>query len=82
LIACNQTFRHRRKVDRDLAIHVPYGYWQSGGTTIKTVRALVIDAAEDMDVLLQTIDYAILLLRDDEFRQQAFLPNIVRESQQ
>jgi hypothetical protein len=49
---------------------------------MKTVRALLIDAAEDMDVLLQTIYYALLLPLDNEFRQQAFLPNTVRESQQ
>jgi CheY-like chemotaxis protein len=35
---------------------------------------------EDMDVLLQSIDYALLLPRDDEFAQQAFLPNTFRQS--
>jgi CheY-like chemotaxis protein len=35
---------------------------------------------EDLDVLLQAIDYALLLPRDDEFRQTAFLPNLPRES--
>ena len=30
---------------------------------------------EDLDVLLQAIDYALLLPRDDEFSQTAFLPN-------
>jgi CheY-like chemotaxis protein len=31
---------------------------------------------EDLDVLLQAIDYALLLPRDDEFSQEAFLPNM------
>jgi CheY-like chemotaxis protein len=31
---------------------------------------------EDLDVLLQAIDYALLLPRDDEFSQTAFLPNV------
>jgi CheY-like chemotaxis protein len=31
---------------------------------------------EDLDVLLQAIDYALLLPRDDEFSQTAFLPNL------
>ena len=30
---------------------------------------------EDLDVLLQAIDYALLLPRDHEFSQTAFLPN-------
>ena len=30
---------------------------------------------EDMDVLLQAVDYALLMPRDDEFSQSAFLPN-------
>ena len=29
---------------------------------------------EDLNVLLQAIDYALLMPRDDEFRQTAFLP--------
>jgi CheY-like chemotaxis protein len=32
---------------------------------------------EDMDVLLQTIDYALLMPRGDEFSEVAFLPNAV-----
>ena len=31
---------------------------------------------EDLDVLLQAIDYALLLPRDDEFSQSAFLSNL------
>jgi len=31
---------------------------------------------EDLDVLLQAIDHALLLPRDDEFSQAAFLPNL------
>jgi CheY-like chemotaxis protein len=31
---------------------------------------------EDLDVLLQAIDYALLLPREDEFSQTAFLPNL------
>ncbi len=31
---------------------------------------------EDLDVLLQAIDYALLLPRNDEFTQSAFLPNL------
>ena len=31
---------------------------------------------EDLDVLLRAIDYALLLPRDDEFSQTAFLPNL------
>jgi CheY-like chemotaxis protein len=31
---------------------------------------------EDPDVLLQAIDYALLLPRNDEFSQTAFLPNV------
>ena len=31
---------------------------------------------EDLDVLLQAIDYALLLPRDDEFSETAFLPNL------
>ena len=30
---------------------------------------------EDLDVLLQAVDYALLMPRDDEFNQTAFLPN-------
>ena len=30
---------------------------------------------EDLDNLLQAVDYALLLPRDDEFSQTAFLPN-------
>jgi CheY-like chemotaxis protein len=41
------------------------------------VKYLQKSSLEDMDVLLQTIDYALLMPRDDEFRQQAFLPNTV-----
>ena len=33
---------------------------------------------EDPDVLLQAIDYVLLLPRHDEFRQGAFLPNPTR----
>jgi CheY-like chemotaxis protein len=36
---------------------------------------------EDMDLLLQTIDYALLMPRDDEFSARAFLPNTVREDE-
>jgi CheY-like chemotaxis protein len=36
---------------------------------------------EDMDLLLQTIDYALLMPRDDEFSARAFLPNTVREGE-
>jgi CheY-like chemotaxis protein len=35
---------------------------------------------EDMDLLLQTIECALLMPRDDEFSQMAFLPNTVPES--
>jgi CheY-like chemotaxis protein len=35
---------------------------------------------EDLDVLLQAIDYALLLPRDDEFSQTAFLPNLPCQS--
>ena len=31
---------------------------------------------EDLDVLLQAVDYALLLPRDDEFSKAAFLPNL------
>jgi CheY-like chemotaxis protein len=31
---------------------------------------------EDLDVLLQAVDYALLLPRDDEFSQTAFLPSL------
>ena len=31
---------------------------------------------EDLDILLQAIDHALLLPRDDEFSQSAFLPNL------
>jgi CheY-like chemotaxis protein len=31
---------------------------------------------EDMDILLQAIDYALILPRGDEFRESAFLPNL------
>jgi CheY-like chemotaxis protein len=34
---------------------------------------------ENRDVLLQAIDYALLLPRDDEFSQPAFLPNLPAE---
>lgn len=34
----------------------------------------------DLDVLLQAIDYALLLPRDNEFSQEAFLPNLTWES--
>jgi non-canonical (house-cleaning) NTP pyrophosphatase len=30
---------------------------------------------DDADVLLQAVDYALILPRRDEFRQDAFLPN-------
>jgi CheY-like chemotaxis protein len=35
---------------------------------------------EDLDVLLQAIDYALLLPRDDEFSEMAFLPNLPAQS--
>ena len=35
---------------------------------------------EDLDVLLQAIDYALLLPRDDEFSEMAFLPNLPGQS--
>src|ERR1700674_4846223 len=35
---------------------------------------------EDLDVLLQAVDYALLLPRDDEFSQSAFLPNVPWQS--
>ncbi len=35
---------------------------------------------EDLDVLLQAIDYALLLPRDDEFSETAFLPNLPCQS--
>jgi CheY-like chemotaxis protein len=33
---------------------------------------------EDPDVLLQAIDYALLIPRDDEYCEQSFIPNPVR----
>jgi CheY-like chemotaxis protein len=33
---------------------------------------------EDLDILLQAIDYALLLPRNDEFTEEAFLPNLPR----
>jgi CheY-like chemotaxis protein len=33
---------------------------------------------EDSDVLLQAIDYALLLPREDEYYQKAFVPNVMR----
>jgi hypothetical protein len=35
---------------------------------------------DDLDVLLQAIDYALLLPRDDEFSQTEFFPNLPRQS--
>ena len=35
---------------------------------------------EDLDILLQAIDYALLLPRNDEFTEDAFLPNRPRYS--
>jgi len=35
---------------------------------------------EDLDVLLQAIDYALLLPRDDEFCEVAFLPSVPAQS--
>ena len=35
---------------------------------------------EDLDILLQAIDYALLLPRNDEFTEEAFLPNLPRYS--
>jgi CheY-like chemotaxis protein len=35
---------------------------------------------EDLDVLLQAIDYALLLTRGDEFSPTAFLPNLPLQS--
>jgi CheY-like chemotaxis protein len=35
---------------------------------------------EDPDVLLQAIDYALLLPRDDEFNETAFFPNLPEPS--
>src|SRR3984893_17169277 len=35
---------------------------------------------EDLDILLQAIDYALLLPREDEFSEQAFLPNTALHS--
>jgi hypothetical protein len=34
---------------------------------------------EDLDVLLQAIDYALLLPRNDEFCEVSFLPNTPRQ---
>jgi hypothetical protein len=36
---------------------------------------------EDLDLLLQAIDYALLLPRSDEFSEAAFLPNTPRQSE-
>jgi len=44
------------------------------------IRYLQKSNLEDLDVLLQAIDYALLLPRDDEFRQTAFLPNLPCQS--
>jgi hypothetical protein len=35
---------------------------------------------EDLDILLQAIDYALLLPRGDEFSEVAFLPNVPAQS--
>jgi CheY-like chemotaxis protein len=35
---------------------------------------------EDLDILLQAVDYALLLPRDDEFSQTAFLPSLPGKS--
>jgi CheY-like chemotaxis protein len=35
---------------------------------------------EDLDILLQAIDHALLLPRDDEFSQTPFLPNLPEQS--
>jgi CheY-like chemotaxis protein len=35
---------------------------------------------EDLDVLLQAIDYALLLPRNDEFSETAFFPNLPEQS--
>ncbi|MGD0213427.1 MAG: response regulator [Terriglobales bacterium] len=44
------------------------------------VRYLNKSNLEDMDVLLQTIDYALLMPRDDEFSQRKFSPNTSHQS--
>jgi hypothetical protein len=33
---------------------------------------------EDSDALLQAVDYALLLSRNDELREESFLPNALR----
>jgi CheY-like chemotaxis protein len=43
------------------------------------IRYIQKSDLEDVDLLLQTIDYALLLPRDDEFSETAFLPNTVRK---
>jgi CheY-like chemotaxis protein len=40
------------------------------------VKFLQKSNLEDLDVLLQAVDYALLLPRADEFSQRAFLPNV------
>jgi CheY-like chemotaxis protein len=43
------------------------------------VSYLQKERLEDSDVLLQSIDYALLVPRDDEYCEQSFVPNAVRE---
>jgi hypothetical protein len=44
------------------------------------IKYLTKSNLEDLDVLLQAIDYALLLPRGDEFSEVAFLPNTPGQS--
>jgi CheY-like chemotaxis protein len=70
-----------------VACHIPVialsGLPQSNEQKLRregAVSYLEKSRLEDPDILLQAIDYALLLPRYDEFRQTAFFPNLPEHS--
>ena len=72
----------RDSVTKDIPVIALSGLPQSNEAKLRregAVSYLEKSRLEDPDVLLQALDYALLLPRYDEFRQEAFLPNPTRQ---
>jgi CheY-like chemotaxis protein len=72
----------RDPVTKDIPVIALSGLPQSNEAKLRregAVSYLEKSRLEDPDVLLQAIDYALLLPRHDEFREEAFLPNPTRQ---
>src|ERR1700722_9299997 len=71
----------RDPLTKDIPVIALSGLPQSNEAKLRregAVSYLEKSRLEDPDVLLQAIDYALLLPRHDEFRQDAFPPNPTR----